>query len=54
MCSSDLTFVSLWGVDGAQRKARDLISDACDSISIYGVRSDALKQAAEFVIARDY
>ncbi len=48
------TFVSLLGVDGAQRKARDLISDACDSISIYGARSDALKQAAEFVIARDY
>ena len=48
------TFVSLLGVDGAQRKAQDLISDACDSISIYGARSDALKQAAEFVISRDY
>jgi farnesyl diphosphate synthase len=42
------------GVDGAKKKARDLIDEACDSISIYGQRSDALKQAAEFVISRDY
>jgi len=48
------TFVSLLGIDGAQRKARDLIDEACDSISIYGQRSQVLKQAAEFVISRDY
>ena len=48
------TFVSLLGVDGAQKKARDLIDEACDSISIYGQRSQVLKQAAEFVISRDY
>ena len=48
------TFVSLLGVDGAQKKARDLIDEACDSISIYGQRSKVLKQAAEFVISRDY
>ena len=48
------TFVSLLGIDGAQKKARDLIDEACDSISIYGQRSQVLKQAAEFVISRDY
>ena len=48
------TFVSLLGIDGAQKKARDLIDEACDSISIYGKRSQVLKQAAEFVISRDY
>jgi farnesyl diphosphate synthase len=48
------TFVSLLGIDGAQKKARDLIDEACDSISIYGQRSQSLKQAAEFVISRDY
>ena len=48
------TFVSLLGVDGAQKKARDLIDEACDSVSIYGQRSQVLKQAAEFVISRDY
>ena len=48
------TFVSLLGIDGAKKKARDLIDEACDSISIYGQRSQVLKQAAEFVISRDY
>ncbi len=48
------TFVSLLGVEGAQKKARELVDEACDSISIYGQRSRVLKQAAEFVISRDY
>ena len=48
------TFVSLLGVDGAQKKARDLIDEACESVAIYGQRSQVLKQAAEFVISRDY
>ena len=48
------TFVSLLGVDGAQKKARDLIDEAYESVAIYGQRSQVLKQAAEFVISRDY
>ena len=48
------TFVSLLGVEGAQKKAQELVDEACDSISIYGQRSRVLKQAAEFVISRDY
>mgnify|MGYP001164183811 CR=1 FL=1 len=48
------TFVSLMGVDGAKKKAQDLIDEACESIAVYGQRSDNLKQAAKFVISRDY
>lgn len=48
------TFVSLMGVDGAKKKAQDLIAEACESIAVYGQRSDNLKQAAKFVISRDY
>ena len=48
------TFVSLMGVDGAKNKAHDLIDEACESIAVYGQRSDTLKQAAKFVISRDY
>jgi farnesyl diphosphate synthase len=48
------TFVSLMGVDGAKNKAQDLIDEACESIAVYGQRSDTLKQAAKFVISRDY
>jgi farnesyl diphosphate synthase len=42
------------GVDGAKNKAQDLIDEACESIAVYGQRSDTLKQAAKFVISRDY
>jgi farnesyl diphosphate synthase len=48
------TFVSLMGVDSAKKKAQDLIDEACDSVAVYGQRSDTLKQAAKFVISRDY
>ena len=48
------TFVSLMGVDGAKKKAQDLIDEACESIAVYGQRSDTLKQAAKFVISREY
>ena len=48
------TFVSLMGVDSAKKKAQDLIDKACESIAVYGQRSDTLKQAAKFVISRDY
>ena len=48
------TFVSLMGVDGAKNKAHDLIDEACEAIAVYGQRSDTLKQAAKFVISRDY
>ena len=48
------TFVSLMGVDSAKKKAQDLIDEACESVAVYGQRSDTLKQAAKFVISRDY
>ncbi len=46
------TFVSLLGLDGAKRRAGDLVQEACDALDIYGDKADVLKQAARFVIAR--
>ena len=46
------TFVSLLGLDGAKRRAADLVAEACDSLETYGDKADVLKQAACFVIAR--
>ncbi len=48
------TFVSLLGLDGAKRRASDLVQDACDALSIYGDDADTLKEAARFVIARTH
>jgi farnesyl diphosphate synthase len=46
------TFVSLLGLDEARRRARDLVTQACDALSAYGAAGDALRDAARFVIAR--
>jgi farnesyl diphosphate synthase len=47
------TFVSLLGLQGARDRAAALIDTACDALSPYGPRADALRAAARFVIARD-
>jgi farnesyl diphosphate synthase len=46
------TFVSLLGLDGAKRRAADLVTQASDVLSVYGEEADALRQAARFVISR--
>ena len=46
------TFVSLLGLDAAQIRARDLVTEACDALSHYGERADTLREAARFVISR--
>ncbi len=47
------TFVSLLGLDGAKSRASELVESACDALSPYGARADTLRDAAQFVIARD-
>jgi farnesyl diphosphate synthase len=46
------TFVSLLGLEAAQKRAADLVTEACDSLTVYGDRADALKEAAQFVVKR--
>ena len=46
------TFVSLLGLDGAKRRADDLVMQACDALSGYGPDAQTLKDAAHFVTAR--
>jgi farnesyl diphosphate synthase len=47
------TFVSLLGLEGAKRRARELVASACDALSPYGDRANTLNDAAQFVISRD-
>ncbi len=47
------TFVSLLGVDGAKRRAQELVDSAVESLSVYGEDADTLREAARFVIARE-
>lgn len=46
------TFVSLLGLDGAKRRAGDLVQSACEALSIYGNSAETLRDTARFVIAR--
>lgn len=46
------TFVSLLGLEEAQRRARSLVDTACDSLTGYGDEAEALKEAARFVVSR--
>ncbi|WP_439123772.1 polyprenyl synthetase family protein [Marivita sp.] len=47
------TFVSLLGLDGAKRRASELVDAACDALSPFGDRAQTLNDAAQFVISRD-
>lgn len=47
------TFVSLLGLEGAKRRAADLVEQACASLSPYGAGADTLNDAAQFVISRN-
>ena len=48
------TFVSLLGLDGAKRRAADLVAEACDALAAYGDKADKLKDAARFVVNRSH
>lgn len=48
------TFVSLLGLDGARRKARDLVEEAVDALCMFDARADNLRQAAIFVVSREF
>ena len=46
------TFVSHLGLDAAISRARTLVDEACDALSLYGDDAESLRQIARFVIAR--
>ncbi len=48
------TFVSLLGLSEAQDRARSLVADAIDALSLYDARADHLRDAARFVISREH
>lgn len=48
------TFVSLLGLDGARSRARGLVAEAEAALAPYGGRADPLREAARFVISREF
>jgi farnesyl diphosphate synthase len=47
------TFVSILGLERAKSRALELVEQACDALSPYGVEAATLQEAARFVISRD-
>lgn len=48
------SFVDFYGLEGAQKYAKDLVQKSCDSLSAYGADADPLQKIAQFVINRSY
>lgn len=48
------TFVSHYGLKGAQAMARSLVAQAIDTLSLYGAQADGLRDAARFAIEREH
>ena len=46
------TFVSLMGAAAAKAKAGELVRDAIAALEGYGAKADALRRAAQFIVAR--
>jgi farnesyl diphosphate synthase len=46
------TFVSLLGIDGAKKKANELVDEAVDHLAAFDERADLLRQTARFVVDR--
>jgi len=48
------TFVSVLGLDAARQKAQDLGVQAEQALAVFGDKADALKEAARFILERNY
>ena len=48
------TFVSLLGLEEAKIKAKELVSEACESIDEFGHRASMFRDLANFVITRSF
>ncbi len=48
-----LTYVSLYGIESARRKARALVAAAHRALSSFGTRAAVLHELADYIIARD-
>ncbi|MBQ4472183.1 MAG: polyprenyl synthetase family protein [Alphaproteobacteria bacterium] len=48
------TFVSVLGLDAARKKAEDLGVEAEQALSIFGDKANALREAARFILERNY
>ena len=47
-----VTYVSLWGLDKAKTKAKELIDSAIEDLSIFGDKANLLAELAQYILVR--
>ena len=48
------TLVSILGVENAKKRCLELCDEACESLNLFGKKSEMLKTAARFTIERGF
>lgn len=48
-----LTYVELYGLEGAQKMADEAVEEACSALGLFGDNADTLRALARFVITRE-
>ena len=46
------TFIDLMGLDGAKRRAHELVDEACSALTPFGNKAGSLQEAALFIVER--
>lgn len=46
------TFVEMLGLDGARKRANDLVAEAVNAVEAYGARAETLRDAARYTVSR--
>ncbi len=49
-----LTCPALLGVEGSRNRARELVEEACECLSVLEARAEPLRQLAQFIVERDH
>ena len=49
-----LTYPALLGIEGSRRRARELVDEACECLSVLETRAEPLRQLAQFIVERDH
>jgi geranylgeranyl diphosphate synthase type II len=52
MAAEKATFPALYGLEASERRARELVDEACAQLEPFGKRGDTLKELARFLVER--
>ncbi|HLO83409.1 MAG TPA: farnesyl diphosphate synthase [Nostocaceae cyanobacterium] len=54
LAAKKVTYPSLWGIEESQKKAQELIAEACAELEPYGEKAVPLQAIAHFIVSRNH